>query len=152
MARMKQGYIVTINYTHRTPTGHKARIICTDFQHTAANATFGTQLCTIAAVLDLDITGAESLVFLTQDLRKTATSPTPYLNEYNPWHDVAIDTPVWCRDNDDDEWCARHFSGIDQYGELTAWENGCTSHTGDQKLPWGQMTLTNPNTDSEQAK
>jgi len=139
---------MTINYTHRTWAGLKARIICTDFQHSTNGYPPRENLCTITAVLDLDITGAESLVFLTQDLRKTATSPDPWLTEYNPWQDVAIDTPVWCRDNDDAEWCARHFSGINQYGELTAWEDGCTSHTGDQKLPWRQMTLTN----SEQAK
>jgi len=140
---------MAIAYTHRTWAGLKARIICADFQHSSHPNR--ENLCTIAAVLDLDITGAESLVFLTQDLRKTATSPAPYLTKCNPWQDVAIDTPVWCRDNDDDEWSARHFSGINQYGEITAWEDGCTSHTGDQKIPWRQMTLTNPNTNSEQS-
>lgn len=141
---------MTINYTHRTWAGLKARIICADFQHSTNGYPPQKNLCTIAAVLDFDITGVETLVFLTQDLRKTATSSEPWLTEYNPWQDVAIDTPVWCRD-DDDEWFARHFSGINQDGEITAWEDGCTSHTGDQKIPWLQMTITNPNTNSEQS-
>lgn len=143
---------MTINYTHRTPQGHKARIICADFQHCTNSYQPLENLCAIAAVLDLDITGAESLVFLTQDLRKTSTSPEPWLTEYNHWQDVAIDTPVWCRDDDDGEWFARHFSGINQDGEITAWGNGRTSHTDDKKIPWSQMTLTNPTTNSEQAK
>lgn len=144
-----------IQYTHRTPQGHKARIICTDFQRSfhghAVGAASQQKSCTIAAVLDLDITGAEALVFLTPDLRKSATSPAPYLTEYNPWQDVAIDTPVWCTDETEHGWLKRHFSGINQYGELTAWGDGCTSHTGDQKIPWKQMSITNPNANCEQS-
>ena len=142
---------MTITYTHRTPQGHKARIICADFQHSTNNSYQPREnLCTIAAVLDSDITGAESLVFLTQDLRKTATSAAPYLTEYNPWQDVAIDTPVWCRDFDDDEWEAHHFAGLDSNGLKTTWSYGMTSHTAAMdnifRRPWWrQMTLTNPN-------
>lgn len=144
---------MTINYTHRTPQGHKARIICTDFQLIAANSTFGPQPCTIAAVLDLDITGSESLVFLAQDLRKTATSLSPYLGEYNPWQDVEIDTPVWVRDDEDEDWLAAHFAGVGKNGNPCAWFNARTSHTEPcgRMSSWSQMTLTNPNTNSEQS-
>ena len=142
---------MAINYTHRTWAGFKARIICTDFQHSTNGYPPRGNLCTIAAVLDFDITGAEPLVFMTQDLRKTATSPEPWLTEYNPWQDVAIDTPVWVRLSNDDAWMKGHFSGINKRGECTAWNDGCTSHTGHQKLPWHQMTTTNPNTNSEQS-
>lgn len=141
---------MTINYTHRTWAGFKARIICTDFQHSSHPNR--KNLCTIAAVLDLDIPGAESLVFLTKDLRKTATSPDPWLTEYSPWQDVAIDTPVWVRLSNDGAWMKRHFSGINKRGECTAWNDGCTSHTGHKKMPCYQITTTNPNTNSEQAK
>lgn len=144
---------MSINYTHRTQQGHKARIISTDFQHGDYN--FDTQPCVVAAVLDLDpdITGAESLVFLTQDLRKTATSPDPWLTEYNPWQDVAIDTPVWVRDFDCDKWVAAHFSGVHHGGALFTCPNGATSHSERNGLmiPWRQMTLTNPNTNSEKS-
>lgn len=141
---------MTINYTHRTWAGFKARIICTDFQHSSHPNR--KNLCTIAAVLDLDITGAESLVFLMQDLRKTATSPEPCLTEYNPWQDVAIDTPVWVRDADDQVWLAAHFAGVHHGGELFSWLGGRTSHTASGRMmPWRQMTLTNPNTNSEQS-
>lgn len=144
---------MTINYTHRTWAGFKARIICTDFQHSNNHYQPRENLCTIAAVLDLDITGAESLVFLTRDLRKTATSPKPWLTEYNPWRDVAIDTPVWVRDLDCDKWVAAHFSGVHHGGALFTWPNGATSHSERNGLmiPWRQMTLTNPNTNSEQS-
>jgi len=140
---------MTINYTHRTWARFKARIICTDFQHSSHPNR--KNLCTIAAVLDLDITGAESLVFLMQDLRKTATSPEPWLTEYNPWQDVAIDTPVWVRDADYQEWMPAHFAGIHREGELCAWAGGRTIHTGGPHimLPWSQMTLTNPSASKE---
>lgn len=142
---------MTINYTHRTWAGFKARIICTDFQHSSHPNR--KNLCTIAAVLDLDITGAESLVFLMQDLRKTATSPEPWLTEYNPWQDVAIDTPVWVRDLDCAQWVAAHFAGVHHGGALFAWPDGATSHSQRNgfMIPWRQMTLTNPNTNSEQS-
>lgn len=142
---------MTINYTHRTWAGLKARIICADFQHCANGHQPRENLCTIAAVLDLDITGAESLVFLTQDLRRTATSSAPWLTEYNPWEDVAIDTPVWCRMKDS-RWNERHFAGLQNKGPV-AWIDGKTSHTcsSDQWSIWDEMTLTNPNTNSEQS-
>lgn len=143
---------MTINYTHRTPQGHKARILCTDYQNGEFNTISGSRLCTIAAVLDLLVTGTETLVFLTQDLRQRKTDQDPHLTEYNPWQDVAIDTPVWVRDKDSEEWYRLHFSGVHHHGKLCAWSGGRTSHTAMGIMSeWKQMSLTNPNTNSEQS-
>lgn len=136
-----------IKYTHRTPQGHKARILCADYVHTSSK--IDAPFCVVVAILGYEAPGDESITILTSDLKLNVGSKSPYLTKYNPWQDVAIDTPVWCRDNDDGKWYARNFSGINQYGEITAWDYGCTSHTGKEKIPWHQMTIANPSTSKE---
>jgi len=140
---------MTINYTHRTPQGHKARILCTDYVHTSTK--IDAPFCVVVAILDYEAPGDESILMLTADLKLHIGSGSPYLTEYNPWQDVAIDTPVWVRDADYQEWMPAHFAGIQREGELCAWVGGRTSHTGGPHimLPWSRMTLTNPSASKE---
>lgn len=141
---------MTINYTHRTPQGQKARILCTDYVHTSSK--IDAPFCVVVAILDYEAPGDESITMLTADLKLHVGSNAPYLTKYNPWHDVAIDTPVWCRMRGS-WWHERHFAGL-QNEYPVAWIGGKTSHTcsSDQWSTWDEMTLTNPNTNSEQAK
>ncbi len=142
-----------IQYTHRTPQGQKARILCTDYVHTSSK--IDAPFCVVVAILDYEAPGDESIAMLTADLKLHVGSKAPYLTEYSPWNDVAIDTPVWCRDlRDDPHWEKRHFAGFHHDGRPLVWNDGKTSHTAIGRAfvqTWGEITITNPNTNSEQA-
>lgn len=75
------------------------------------------------------------------------------VSEYSPWNDVKVDTPIWVRDDDRDDWKPRHFAKYED-GVIYAWATGETSHSigyiigGDMEefvTYWTQATLVNPN-------
>lgn len=75
------------------------------------------------------------------------------VEEYNPWNDVKVDTPIWGRDINVDEWLPRHFAMYFN-GKVYAWSNGATSHSSGYTIGekmdnfvtyWEQTTLINPN-------
>lgn len=134
-----QKYMMTnaIKYTHRTRSGHLARILCTDFK--------GSESSVLVAWQCDD--RSEALVFLLPDLKEAADAVSPLdLFERSKWDDVAVDTPIWVRDREDFLWDTRHFA---RYGNGTvyAWCNGGTSHTVGAEPPvaWVYATLENPN-------
>ena len=106
-----------IVYTHRTRSGNKARIICNNAKG---------EYPIVALVLKDDF---EFSVMLNSDLRVyDDTTETDYdLFEYNPWKDVAVDTPVYVS-NDKINWKKRHFSHFDE-NYFYVWEDGQTSWT-----------------------
>lgn len=70
------------------------------------------------------------------------------VGRWNPYTGVAIDTPVWVRDEGDVEWAPRHFAGV-RDGKPLAWSNGLTSHTvvdlqDSEPVMWDEMSLTKP--------
>ncbi len=109
-----------IVYTHRTRSGHKARIICN-------NASGEYPI--VALVLSDDF---EFTVMLCSNLRECNDNTESYydLFEYNPWQDVKVDTPIYVS-NDNYSicgWKKRHFSHFDgKY--FYVWEDGRTSWT-----------------------
>lgn len=42
------------------------------------------------------------------------------------WSSIDVDTPVWVRDNQYDEWLPRHFAKYED-GMVYVWDMGCTS-------------------------
>lgn len=70
------------------------------------------------------------------------------VGRWNPYTNVAIDTPVWVRDEGDVEWAPRHFAGVRDRKPL-AWSNGLTSHTvvdlqDSEPVMWDELSLTKP--------
>lgn len=126
-------------YTHRTRSGHPARILCTDFAC--------PERPVVAAVRS--IYASESLVLLRANLKeKDDTNSERDLFERSPWDDVAVDTPIWVCNHKGrpSQWAPRHFAKYEN-GMVFAWMHGTTSHTGDDKhlIEWEHATLENPN-------
>lgn len=96
---------MTKQYTHRTRSGMKARIIATDRDH--------PHYPVIALVWD-DSIEVERVLFFTSDL-KTDIYSKPHLDlvPYHPWDGVEPDTKVWVRDRVDDKWVPQFFSHYD---------------------------------------
>lgn len=54
--------------------------------------------------------------------------------EFNPWKNVSIDTPIFVRDCESAPWEKRHFAGYDvETGLVDAYNNGCTSFSVDDE-------------------
>lgn len=57
--------------------------------------------------------------------------------------DTPIDAKVLCSYSlysAPDCWVPRHFAGFEN-GRMMAWQDGCTSHTTEEKTPWDSMKL-----------
>lgn len=48
------------------------------------------------------------------------------------WSKVKVDTPIYVRDTEEEEWRKRHFAGFED-GEVSAWNGGLTSWTADDE-------------------
>lgn len=76
-------------------------------------------------------------------------TPEDLVGRWNPYAGVAIDTPVWVRnDLPNCIWVPRHFAGVKD-GKPLAWAKGLTSHTAKERkeeepLVWGELSLTKP--------
>lgn len=60
------------------------------------------------------------------------------------WSKVPVDTPIYVKGYEDDDWKPRHFAGIVDYmGNVRAWSNGRTSFTAqeDCTIPWKYAKL-----------
>jgi hypothetical protein len=78
---------------------------------------------------------------------------TKLVAEHSVWNDVKVDTPIWVRDDDRDDWRLEHFAMYFN-GDIYSWANGTTSHSSgyttgenmdDFVTSWEQTTLINPN-------
>lgn len=121
-----------IIYTHRTRSGAKARIICEN-----AAGDFPV----IALVLR-ESDQVEIPVTLTKELREYVDGTTSWdLFEYNPWQDLAVDTPVLvCQTIDHNTWVRRHFAKFEA-GHVYVWEDGRTSFTTKSVVPYKYAKL-----------
>ena len=120
---------MTIEYTHRTPDGCKARIICTN----RVSETYPV-VALVASPLE-GYGGVENIVYLTHDLCTTVTesgsSGKSYLKKYSPWDDVEVDAPVWVKQRAAGQsyvYIPRHFARYED-GVVMVWMNGLTSHS-----------------------
>lgn len=120
-------------YTHRTRDGHRARIICTDLKD---------NVYPVVAAIEYDAgeTVKRYPKTLQYDIYGESGESDLDLFEYNPWSDVAIDTPIWVANNAG-IWCPRHFAKYED-GKVFAWVNGRTSHTETEMFGYdGVVTL-----------
>ena len=56
------------------------------------------------------------------------------------WSEVEVDTPILVRDYEDVKWQKRHFAKYEN-GFVYAWNRGCTSYTGADKIKWKYAKL-----------
>lgn len=122
-------------YTHRTRDGRRARIICNDVK----NASY-------PVVAAIEYNGGEAVEPYTKDFRFNGNIDESDLDlfEYNPWSDVAVDTPIWVCISDGGIPFTRHFAKYEN-GKVFAWINGRTSHTETEMFECDyEVTLTRP--------
>lgn len=63
------------------------------------------------------------------------------------WSKVPVDTPVLVRDYETDKWNPRYFAGINEDGNIIAFDSGATSWSDDGEnltVDWKQAKLSNP--------
>lgn len=113
-------------YTHKTRDGRLARIIASDIKH--------EKFPVMALVLTDD--NSELAVSYKIDL----TCPGIHnldLFERNVWDDVPVDTKIFVKDFEDNEWIPRHFSHFEN-GYVMTFVNGGTSFTctQDETTSW----------------
>lgn len=115
-------------YTHKTRDGRLARIVSTD-------AVGNYPL--VALILDQN-SNSEFAISLTKNLTEfTYAASNRDLIPYSCWDDVAVDTKIFVKDLEYDEWIPRHFSHFEN-GYVMAFANGGTSFTctQDETTSW----------------
>jgi hypothetical protein len=118
---------MTIEYTHRTADGRKARIVCDN------RISDGFPI--IALIYNEEM-AEESLMVLGANLSLAGSSvgseyQNPFLYEKSIWDDVTVDTPVWVRvwiGETSYEYRTYHFAKYSNR-RIKVWNDGCTSHT-----------------------
>lgn len=128
---------MTIEYTHKTQYGHKARILCDDLQ---------SENNYVVALTSND-GDSESIFLFKKDANGSLSNGALILTEASPWDDVPVDTPIWVRNKEDRPWSKRHFYKY-KFGKVFAWDQGKTSHSVDdnsvQYSSWNYATLEKP--------
>lgn len=71
------------------------------------------------------------------------------------WSKVPVDTPIFVRNSETEEWRPRHFCNL-RNNIVYAYDSGLSSHTADYRtVPWSYAKLANPahiETDKEEPK
>lgn len=113
---------MNIEYTHRTITGLRARILCRDRKSTTHP---------VVALIESGNGQEETYVYLTESLYRSSPASGdlsgPFLQEMSEWEDVPIDTLVWLYDS----WgklIPAYFAGYTP-GYVHVWSCGRTSIT-----------------------
>ena len=119
-------------YTHRTRSGDKARII----------GEIKDDVYPIVVAILSTAENKEYLENFTKNLKCIDGDDSEYdLIEYNPWNDVAVDTPVMvCNDPENNLWIKRHFAKFDD-GLVSVWADGRTSWTTNEMFPYQYAKL-----------
>lgn len=79
--------------------------------------------------------------------KKWLVSEYKDLAEDVDWSKVIVDTPVLVRDYETDKWNPRYFAGINEDGNVIAFDSGATSWSDDGEnltVNWKQAKLANP--------
>ena len=71
--------------------------------------------------------GANTLVF---DERGIENILTPLSEAETDWSKVAVDTPIYVREDETDEWSPRYFTKYEN-GMVFAWDDGMTSFSAE---------------------
>lgn len=67
------------------------------------------------------------------------------------WNKVEVNTPILVRDYEDVKWQKRHFAKYEN-GFVYAWDRGCTSYTGADKIKWKYAKLEEDEEECEEPK
>ena len=117
--------------------GRKVRVICTDRKVEG-------EFPPCVGLVDWD--GHEVINSYEKD--GTGFPNCSLVREYDLLEGLPVDTPVWVRDDPDEEWQPRHYAGYkNERGMYIAFTDGKTSHSDDggPKIGWTYMTNVNPN-------
>lgn len=74
---------------------------------------------------------------------KNGTKKTWLESEYQPivdWSKVKIDTPIYVKTCENDEWMPRYFARYLD-GDIYAWDDGKASFTTTLRVPWNYAKL-----------
>lgn len=123
---------MTIEYTHRTAEGRKARIVCDN----RASAEFP-----VVALIYNEEMQEESLIVLGANLSIAGSSAssakeTPFLIERSIWDEVPKDAPVWVTGRFSGKVVPRHFAEYNN-GTVYVYPDGLTSHSAVASCPVG---------------
>lgn len=108
---------IELNKTYLTRGGQKVRVICVDRPDGKypVVALQGKSVVTYTSEGGFSVGGPVS-----RDL--------DLVEEYSPWADVAVDTPVWVRFGTNPEWHPYHFAKYEG-GKVFVFFEGKTSHS-----------------------
>ena len=67
------------------------------------------------------------------------------------WNKVEVNTPILVRDYEDVKWQKRHFAKYEN-GFVYAWNRGCTSYTGADKIKWKYTKLAENEKECKESK
>ena len=67
------------------------------------------------------------------------------------WNKVEVNTPILVRDYEDVKWQKRHFAKYEN-GFVYAWNRGCTSYTGADKIKWKYAKLAENEKECKESK
>lgn len=128
---------MTIEYTHKTQYGHKARILCDNLQ---------SENNYVVAITS-NAGDSESIYLFKKDAHGNISNGALILTEASAWDDVPVDTPIWVRNTEAHSWARRHFFKY-RFGKVFAWDDGKTSHTvsssSTEYSSWNYATLEKP--------
>jgi len=115
---------IELNKTYITRDGRKVRVICTD-----AKGMPVVGLLSVNGYQEATVRYCSRGAYDTGDERyEDQEEPLDLIEEYSPWADVAVDTPVWVRFGTNPAWEPYHFAKYDK-GEVLVFPRGMTSHT-----------------------
>ena len=129
---------ITTGKIYITRDGHKVRIICDDRKSSGDHPypIIGLTVC------EDDV---EHIVSFTKtgNLYSNMRSDGDLVQEYNSAMDIAVDQPIWVRDNVQCDWIPRHFCKYEN-DRVYTWIDGYTSHTTDDWVSWKYFSKENP--------
>lgn len=97
-------------------------------------------------VINCKLTGTfdcKDCIFNDVECWKKGTKKAWLESEYRPvvdWSKVKIDTPIYVKAHQDDEWIPRYFAGYSN-GSIYAWDYGKASFTANSKTLWNYAKL-----------
>jgi hypothetical protein len=111
---------IEMGKTYKTRNGAAVRVLCVNIK--------SDNYPVVAAVLGKD--GFEVIKGFTSDgLHYRGDSDSFHnLVEHNPWNDVAVDTKIFVRMKEHEQWVPRYFASYTE-PHIIAWDDGKTSFT-----------------------
>ncbi len=131
---------IEVEKTYLTRDNHKVRILATDIKNISYP---------VVGVLSYNENEEEVLSFTKEGKFYKSSSEVnkdDLVEEYSFWNDVKVDTKIFVKNYEDNEWQHKHFAKY-EYGKVYAYSLGATSWSnGSRELfVWKYAKLYNEN-------